>query len=271
MLLRYLSGGSRVADRSERAMQLIAAFETRLLAGAFPQLQRAEIAQGLRERVRNPALINQGGSSLCGPSALLFNLARMTPDAYVEFAISLYENGYGRLGTLEVKPSSDLKAYNPPRGSIDPVDWMTAASIRDSENWFFDYQSVQDEIAGITVPSSLAKWYKAAGFTDVKDETNLFFYKTLENARTASALFDSGYVVSLFINSNMLSALNQRKSSLTPDHWVVLTSRMRLFDQSVSFEVFTWGSGIFKVPSAGTLTGKEFLSNYYGYVAAKAF
>ena len=118
----------------------------------------------------------------------MFGLARSSPDAYVEFAINLFETGAAKLGALDIKPGSDLKAYNPPRSSIHPVDWMTAASIRDSENWFYDYQSVKDEVAGITMPGSLAAWFEKAGFLDVKNETNTFFIKNLENAEGKFAI-----------------------------------------------------------------------------------
>ena len=252
----------------ERAKALVAAFAARTGPGAFIHIVRADVASGLTARVDRPSLINQAGSSLCGPSSLLFNLATRDPVTYVKFIIGLYERGDARIGQLEVKPGKDLKGYDP-AGKIAPADWIGLASLRDSENWFYDYQSVDDEFAGITLPSHLEGWFKKIGFSKVINETNLVFGKAEGSIVAADRLYKDNYWVCLFINANLLSAADQGSGSATPDHWVVLQSDVTITAGNIAFDVYTWGDGHRHVPSTPPLSVASFSRNYYGYVAAK--
>src|SRR5579872_4965096 len=131
--------------------------------GAFKKIARAAVAAGLRERVQDPNGIKQGSSSLCGPAALIRTIAFTDPVAYVAFVTSLYDTGHGQLGDLKVTAGGDLLGYAP-GSNVPAVDWIPLASIRDSENWFFDYQSADNEFAGITLPSHMESWFKKIGF-----------------------------------------------------------------------------------------------------------
>lgn len=252
-----------------KADKLIAAFSQSSRGGVFKHLTRAQIGIGMYINTRFPSLIKQGTSSLCGPSSLLFNIARDNPAAYAQFAIDLYETGVAKLGTLKIEAGSDLRAYAPPLREISGIDWMTAASIRDSENWFLDYQATSDSFAGITMPSALADWLKQAGYSDVKNHTNTVAIKDAANAHTANDYFKRNYRVCLFINGAMLYGEDQTSKSVTASHWVVLTSPMVLSQAKVQFKVFTWGQGKYSVPRGDQLSMDDFLDNYYGFVAAK--
>ena len=61
------------------------------------------------------------------------------------------------------------------------ADWMILGSIRDAENFFFDYEGKPEEdVSAITMPGEVIEWLEAASaWTDVRDETNLFFAKGL--------------------------------------------------------------------------------------------
>lgn len=258
----------------DEARQLILDFAARTIPTAFPGLSRDEVAEGLMARIEDPGLLNQGPASTCGPANLLFDIANRRPLEFARFGVELYENGQGTIGRLVIRPGRDLRAYRPPPGSINHADWLLMASIRDSENWFFDYDEVGDQVAGITLPGELAEWFQKAGYTDVRNETNLLLTKGLDNLREADELGQQGFRVCLFINSNMLYAESQNNFSLTPDHWVVLTSRMQFTNPgelSVQFTVFSWGLGRRTVPQfAGSfIPVNALLKNYYGYVAAR--
>lgn len=248
------------------AKQLVNNFLARKGTGKFIHISRNDVGKSLLDRVDNPSKINQGTSSLCAPAALLYNVALTDPDKYVTFVIDLFEKGRASIDKLTVEPSSDLKTYNLSSSKVDPADWITLASIRDSENWFYDYQSESNQTAGITFPGSLEGWFKKAGYTDVKNETNLFFNKDETNLRKANDLYSKGWKISLFINSNMLYAKSQSDSSVAPDHWVVLTSNMTITAKSVSFTVYTWGNPSRSVPEKGTLSLADLLDNYYGFI-----
>jgi hypothetical protein len=256
----------------DRAKWLVSYFAAKGGARVFPHIDRRELGASLVDRIDNPGLIQQGAAPLCGPASLVFDLITRDPMGYAQFAIDLYECGRARIGRLDVEPGADLKAYAPPLGrqGIDPADWITLASIRDSENWFLDYDEVGDALAGLTTPHELADWFSKAGYTSVRNEANIFFNKGEDNARQANHLFQNGYRVCLFINGNMLNATKQNDKSLTPDHWVVLVSPLAFEGSTIRFDIFTWGDGRRRVPAPGfVLSIAGFLNNYYGYVAAK--
>jgi hypothetical protein len=242
-------GLPRLSPR-DQARALVAAFAARAGGGVFPHIQRIDVALGLRARVDRPSLISQQSSSLCGPAALVFDLATNDPVRYAQYVIDLYERGVADVRQLHVKAGDDLRAYDP-SGLIDPADWIALASLRDSDNFFFDYQSVDNEFAGITLPGDLEGWFKKIGYTKVINDTNLMTDKDEANIREADRLYKDDYWVCLFINANMLSAATQDQGSTTASHWVVLTSPVTIAGGKISFQVFTWGKGHYQVPDPG--------------------
>lgn len=264
------SPGPKAPSIQDRARAVVQAFAARVGGGVFVHVARADVASGLLARVDHPDRISQGASSLCGPAALIFNLASRDPVAYVRFVIELYENGTATLNRLRVSPGSDLRGYDL-KARLDPADWIPLASLRDSENWFFDYQAVDDEFAGITLPSHLESWFKKIGFSEVINDTNLVLTKDQKNIEVAARLHREDFWVCLFVNGQMLASTSQGARSLTPDHWAVLTSDVKLVRGNISLTVFTWGAGHYTVPaeSAKPLPISDFLANYYGYVAAR--
>jgi hypothetical protein len=234
----------------------------------FPNLDRNEVGAGMLMRIAHPGLLNQGDASLCGPTALMHGVASDNPGVYARFAIDLYEKGRAKLGRLMIEPGTDARNYSP-NGKIPQVDWLTMASIRDSENWLFDYDDAEDEFAGITLPGELAHWFRKAGYTDVKNVTNVVFNKGTGTLDDADRLYAAGYRVCLFIGINMLKDETDRKGSTTAEHWVVLRSRVARAGGNVRLTVFTWGTGNHEVPQTGILSLENFYRNFYGYVAAK--
>jgi hypothetical protein len=235
----------------------------------FPRLDRDEVGVGMLMRIASPGILKQGDASLCGPAALLFNVVSDNPVMYARFAIDLYEKGKAKIGRLLIEPGKDVRSYLPSPAAIHPVDWMTMASVRDSENWLLDYDSAEKEFAGITMPGELAHWFRLAGYSDVREETNVYFTKGTGTLDDASGLFAKGYRVVMFIAMQMLEAKNQTKSSTIPDHWVVLRSQIDRSGGKVKMKVFTWGYGEYQVPQAGDLSLDDFSKNFYGYVAGK--
>ena len=260
----------------QHAEELIREFAEKPGGGVFRCIVRARVAEGLLERIYNPGAIHQKGSSLCGPAALLFDLATRDPVAYVTYVTSLYEKGVGRIREITVTPGSDLKEYDP-RGKVESSDWIALASLRDSENYFFDYQDATDEFAGITLPGELADWFEKVGYAEVVNAARVVVDQEEENIRRADAYFQRGFRVCLFIHSNMLEKSTESTGSATPDHWVVLTSSVTHglspvgdgMAKTISMYIYTWGEGRRRVPKIGVLTLDDFLDNYYGFVAAR--
>lgn len=266
----------RSATPQQRAEELVDRFAARAGGGAFTAISRKRVADGLRVRVWAPSAINQGTSSLCGPASLLFDVATRDPESYVKYVTALWETGHGRIGRIDVSPGTDLKAFDPGR-NVEASDWIALASLRDSENWFFDYQEDSDALAGITLPGELEGWFKKAGYTEVVNDARAIVDKDEQCLRRADDLFRNGFRVCLFIHSNMLSPSTQGNGSATADHWVVQTGRVTFGatmiegkpSTTVSLRIFTWGEGRRAVPQAGVLPLDAFLDNFYGFVAAR--
>ena len=237
--------------------------------GWFASIQRSKVTAGLKERVNDPSKINTSSVNLCGPAALVYAVARDTPEKYVKFTTELFETGSAKLGKIDVKPSKSLKLAKLEEAKVNAADWVALASLRDSENFILDFSSAKDGASGITLPGKLNDWFKAAGYSKVLNETNLVFTKNETHARRASQLYTDGYKVALFINADMLQSKSQDSVSTIPNHWIMLSSSLTISASSVSFNCFTWGNGSRKVPQTGTLSLSSFLKHYYGFVAAK--
>jgi hypothetical protein len=241
--------------------------------GQWLHLDRDEVGVGMLMRLAYPGLVDQNQASLCGPAAFLFAELQDHPGDYVWFARQLYDNGTARLRGLVVTPDPAVRQYSPPSWKIDPVDWLTMASLRDSESWFFTYDTADKEFAGATTQYELARWFDKAGYSDVRDDVNLARHqRDTDNLDEASRLFSAGYRVCLFIDYQMIETEKQAESGsrLGLDrHWIVLRSRIDRSSGNVKMTIHTWGNENREVPQSGLLPLDDFLKNYYGYVAGK--
>jgi hypothetical protein len=195
----------------------------------------------------------------------MFAVLRKDADLYVDYVISLYDNGHGALGDspgIWVAPSDGCLKFDP-AGKIPPVDWVALASLRDSDNNGWNYDDTDDEFAGITMPSTLSVWLKKCGFTDRRNETNLYACKGKSNLKEASDLHTKGHTVCLFCKGDTLRRIKGGLTSV-PSHWAVLTKPVTFSGSSVALQLFSWGK-LYDLNVALDV----FLSTYFGYVAGK--
>jgi hypothetical protein len=253
------------------AADLVCDFLRRSGHGRWPHLDRDEVGVGMLMRIAYPSSLDQNKTNLCGPASVVFNLLRDRPGAYARFAIDMYERGEAKMVDISIKPTGDLLNYSPPHWKIAPVDWLTLASIRNSNDWFIHYDSVDGEFSGATTPMELAYWFTRAGYSNVKEDANFVRHqRDTVNMDEASRLFSAGYRVCLLIGSNLIDTTKQAESSdIRDDHWVVLQSAIDRSGGNVKMIIFTWGDQNRQVPQSGVLPLDDFLMNYYGYVAAK--
>ena len=87
--------------------------------------------------------MNQDTAGLCGPVAFLYGLASNSPATYARYAVDLYEKGNAKIGDI-LAPSTGCRTSSPPC-SMSPADWLAAASLRNSDNWWFDVDVVNVE------------------------------------------------------------------------------------------------------------------------------
>lgn len=228
-------------------------------------VKQADLVTGMKDRIKFPNHINTSTVNLCGPAAFFRCLAMDDPVMYVKAVIDLYRTNSALIGTRKFKSSQSLRITTPP-AKAPAVDWILLGSLRDDENTLLNYTEGVG-VDGITLPSAVEKWFKQAGYTNVKNVTNVFFTKDLANIKKAGELLAADNRVCLFINADMLSATKQTHKSVIPDHWVCLTDAVKLDGDNISTQLWCWGKAR-TVPAQGTLSTSSFLGNYYGYVAA---
>jgi hypothetical protein len=247
---------------------LIANFAAASGPGAFPNIRRTDVVDGLRARLADASTQNQGAASLCGPAAFLFCLLVDQPEVYVQYVVDLYTSGKAKIGSLAIHPSDKCRRYSPNPRQIAPVDWIALASLRDSENSVFDYDSVKDTASGITMPHSMAAWFRAAGYRSVNNVTNVFFTKGRSDIDTAHHLTVQGRWVCLFVNAAVIEKKPDLGRTLSPNHWVVLLDPGGpVKDGKFNITIYTWGEER-RVPATGDMEVKGFCHGLYGYVSA---
>ena len=192
-------------------------------APAFPNLgiTRETLESQVRRRMDTPKRIDQEGASLCGPASLIYTLANRDQQAYYDYVMGLYDHGEAKIGSLRVQPGEDCKNYAPQ--NIDAADWIALASLRDSENYWLDYDSEEDQISGITLPGALAGWCQAAGWDETRNSTNFYFNKSEGHLLEAHSHHQAGKAVCVFVDMYILSNKSDRswlrRIVTTPNHW----------------------------------------------------
>ena len=256
-------------DRQKYAADILCDFMKRSGPQSFPHLDRSLVGIDLLLRVANPNIINQRMAGVCGPVAFLYGLAFDSPGAYAKLGIELFENGKATVGKMDVKPGSDCRNYSPP-GGLAHGEWVTAGSLRDSENTFLDYDDVEKMKAAGTDCKEVASWFERAGYTDVHYDHNTFYSMTESDVNEINDYYNKGYRMALSINSKLLYAEHQAESSSKSNHLVVLRSPIQL-EPTAKVTLYTWGNVQFQVPQGGPLTKSQLLEHLYGWVAANPF
>jgi hypothetical protein len=263
-LFSLTTAGERVAADN------ICDFLKRTGHGFFPPLDRDRVGIDLLLRVGNPEIMNQNPAGLCGPLAFLYNFASDKPLDYANFALKLYENGSAKIGDMLIEPSKGCRNYSPP-SSMSPADWLTAASLRDSENWWFDVDDADVGFSAGTSIDEIEKWFDRAGYKDVESEDHAIRNLNESDLALLNRYFGEGRRVVLRINSKLLYADTQSKTTHKGNHVVVLRSPIAYSSSTVFLTVYTWGNGKFRIPQGGVLSEADFLNDLYGYVAGKPY
>ena len=246
--------------------------------GASPwRLDRAAVADRLDELVAEPGRIRQGKLNLCGPASVLKVWFERDPVAAVTYGINLFVEGRAQIGELQVRPSRALLRREYGRGArpdgCPQADWMMMAALRDSSNRLLRYAGqggLREGAAAITLPGALARWLAAIGqFSSVRDETNLVLRKGIRHA--GGLVPAPERELFLLVASEMfrrpVSAVGRARDvvvSLVPNHWVILTSPMRVDPHRVEFRFWSWGT-----ENAVVMRPSTFDRCYYGCLIAE--
>ena len=183
---------------------------------------KSVITQQLNTRLALQNYPDQKYASLCGPAVFFYCLLLNSPMHYKNFIWEMWSKGDAQIANLRIKPSDGCrhpkKFYKSDCSEkISGLDWISLASLRDSENIIASYDSPDDERDGISLPSEVENWFKKAGFTLV----DWFERDTIENYMALNNYFGlpNHYIVSL-INTKLV---DNRASGIgvLPEHWIV--------------------------------------------------
>jgi hypothetical protein len=247
------------------------------------KLSRASVANRLAEIVNDPNVVDQDSLNLCGPASFVRLWVARDPLALVNFAARLYNHGMADIGAYHVEPGSDsliaqdYAALSAAAGPdfIPSADWMVLGAIRDSENFFFDFEGVPGEtVAAGTTPGEIAEWLMATGlYSNVSNEGNFFLTKGLSHALSLNP--SANRDVAMLINAHILDQMNVTSGpkkasdfilSAFPNHFIVLASPViELPGDRIQFSYWTWGQPV----ATGDVDKAVFEANYYGAVIAE--
>ena len=138
-----------------------------------------------------------------------------------QLALDLYETGWGRVGKLRVTPTQEFVAYQPVGNIPHPADWIPTGSLRNAED-FFNLFPKLGEANGPSMPWTIARWFKEAGYTQSEWGelgSSPLYVRKLRMERL-SYMVRLGWRVALLINHELEGKTPAFSSRLYPDHYV---------------------------------------------------
>lgn len=225
-----------------------------------------KIEQQLQNRLIGYDYPNQQGTSLCGAAAFFYCLLKDQPSIYKQVVWDLWHYGNVQIGNLTIKPSNDCRYPKEiSKLRISGLDWITLASLRDTENTIMDYQVrsnfITEGLAGITTVSAAKSWFAKVGANSILDNTMLWTPFGINHAKLKHLLDlnlyanKSDYHVITLIGAGMLKfsdgGTGQYPSS-SKEHWIVWESKVTLLNgdgiteatpltEKVKLNAFSWG------------------------------
>jgi hypothetical protein len=274
------------------ARAIVESFRVRGDAGAWPSLDRSQVADRLLALLGSASgdeadtpdeagrAIQQGSMNLCGPAAFFQFVIKRDPVMFATYATDLFDIGQGSLGSLAIVPSDDLRLAdyasllpNMTSGVCPQADWMVLGALRNSTGVFWTgsfHGDPEQELAAATRPEELADWLTQTGlYSDVTNEAN--WMQSAGYPHAADLPLGEGADVAALINADLIRAARNLPPSSSwpmtefPNHWVVVLGETVKYvtKDAISFNIWSWGeSHILAVPI------DAFIQNYYGAVKA---
>ncbi|MDC9605347.1 hypothetical protein [Xenorhabdus griffiniae] len=224
----------------------------------------------VQSRLSKRSVPDQGGASLCGPAAFFYCLQMDRPDIYEQAARELWVHGRTKIGQLEIKPGDGClhpkgSFYNQYGTRISGLDWLTLASLRDSENIIFSYDEIDDQVAGITMWGKLTEWFEKAGYEKVFSNVGLS-HCNINDLIALNDYASQEYKVITLISDTMLR--KGRNNGVTyKSHWIVWNGVVKENKRQVELELFSWGDTYQQIKSNTTMD--SFLKQLFGGVVFK--
>lgn len=236
--------------------------------------ERSIIREQITTRFNQLDYPDQGWGSLCGPAAFFYCLQMDRPDIYAQAARELWCWGKTKIGELEIAPGEGCKHpsgefydydLTPPDPIIPGVDWITLASLRDSENVLLNYDAVDSPAAGVTMWHTLTEWFQKAGYELVFCNAGIT-QGSVEDIRLFNDYVSRGYKVVTLIAGGLLDG---NDSIFTvPNHWIIWSSQLTQSDRDeISLVHFSWGKVKNHIKTG--MTTRRFLNRFFGGMVFK--
>ncbi|MBK7820441.1 MAG: hypothetical protein IPJ61_05040 [Tessaracoccus sp.] len=218
-------------------------FEASAAPSAWPGLNKADIIADLRERRWNPISINQANSNFCGPTSIVYELARWQPRRYVDLCRQLYETGGFWSRTHRVDASPGLRGTQSGQ-NMRPADWMLIATLRENENAVFGVSptstGVLSQVQGMTTPWEMEGWTSELLLKDNVANSTTFVWGEFDAIRYADQVVMGGGVAFMMIHSKIFYP-PEGIVPPWPDHWVVYAGGLDEGGGRIRFHVYSWG------------------------------
>lgn len=250
------TGQTRLVKSGEENIQVvkISRPERPFIAKEYPighdldPFERSTIQEQITTRFNQLDYPDQGDSSLCGPAAFFYCLQMDRPDVYAQATRELWCWGKTKIGELEIAPGEGCRhpsgkfydhTFIPPIPLISGVDWVTLASLRDSENAMINYDTVDSPAAGITMWQTLTEWFQKAGYELVFCNAGIT-RGSVEDIRLFNDYVNRGYKVVTLVAGGLLEG---NDSIFTvPNHWIVWDGMLTEdVHRNLNLKLFSWG------------------------------
>ncbi|MFY0568726.1 hypothetical protein ACN28E_33570 [Archangium lansingense] len=244
-------------------------------ANVWAHMDRRVIVAELRDRLRDPMILDQDPTGLCGPLSIVMELARRAPTRYVLAAKELLEAGKLTCATGRViEAEAELRQEPVIAGDIGQVDWLLAATMRDDENIWED---IDDTANGL---ESMTFWGEQRGW--IRDVLNLpsggwetcFNSGEVDCMKKAEQAVKAGGVAFFLVDANVIkdggsdheeemywqrsthkartaptslsSKVHSKDDDFPPDHWVAYLGGLNLGPDPdsgapVAIRLWSWG------------------------------
>lgn len=292
-----LNPAAPVIDRVAAAQKILGDFECSIasdrvfndpehpMGTANDPFEKSKIIEQLRVRVARahgqtmpssmfvPIYPHQSDTSLCGPATFFYALLLDRPDLYTQAITELWETGETTIGLLYIKPSYGCRnpknlSYRREGDRVLAIDWISLASLRDSENNLMEYDSPDDKVPGITPPWTIESWFARAGASEVFSDIQFSSTSLPRFLELLTYLGPQHHVASLVSASMVEGGIGAGKN-----HWIIwedlpkassgaITIITPTNEQITDSRLFSWGNVGHQVTRGFTV--RQLLSNVFG-------
>lgn len=264
VLVRFSAAGE--------ALRVLASGNTNL----WQHLTRAAIVTEISDRLRDPLIMKQSPTGLCGPFTILADMARHHAVRYVEMARELLETGRYTCPTGRViEAEEELRQQPKIPGPIGGVDWLLATAMRDDENIWEDVEGDANGLESMTFWNEQRGWIRdILDFPSGGWET-CFSWGEKDCTKKAEAAVKAGGVAHFLVDCNLLTnggsdseedmwfrcskhsarsepakfptqSTHSKDDDLLPDHWVAYLGGLQLGadpDDADTVDMMLWSWG----------------------------